>query len=175
MTFRTKSWNATKYHCNFIEPILLFIYITSLYWQKMPTFYSIQRRNFDPKNANFFAWEHHRMTSVGYNFLCGRLHGADPLLRPQASTWAWPPPPYERHKWMALKLSFADVKWLEVFRMCICKYCNYASCLCHYFYQYDSVCRDVARRCFLMGVQLNLVIFFYFQTWIIVDLNAIFY
>jgi len=38
-----------KYHCNF-ETILLFISIASLglYWQKISTFYSIQRRHFDP-------------------------------------------------------------------------------------------------------------------------------
>jgi len=29
------------------------------------------------KNANFFAWEEDRTTSVGYHFLCGRPHGSD--------------------------------------------------------------------------------------------------
>jgi len=32
------------------------------------------------------------MTSVGSNFLCGRLHGADPLIPGwDASTWVWLP------------------------------------------------------------------------------------
>jgi len=56
-----------NYQCNFFETILLFIYITSLYWQKISTFYSIQRRHYDLK-TNFFAWEEDRMTSVGYEF-----------------------------------------------------------------------------------------------------------
>jgi len=44
------------------------------------------------------------MTSVdsNLNFLCGRPHGAYPLPRQHASTWAWPLPiPCGHHKWMA--------------------------------------------------------------------------
>jgi len=59
------------YHCNLFEPILLVVYIASLYCLKISTFYSIRRRNSGPKYANFFAWEGNRMTSVGSNFVCG--------------------------------------------------------------------------------------------------------
>ena len=31
--------------------------IISLCWRKISTFYSVQRRNSGPKNANFFAWK----------------------------------------------------------------------------------------------------------------------
>jgi len=67
----------------------------------MSTFYSIQRRNYGKKYANFFAGEEDMMTSVdsNFNFLYGRPHGAR-LLPP--STWAWlPPPACGHHKWMA--------------------------------------------------------------------------
>jgi len=71
--------------------LLLVIYITNLHWQKISTFYSVQRRNSGKNDANFFAWEEDRMTSVNsnFNFLCERPHGAWPLYpRPHASTWA---------------------------------------------------------------------------------------
>jgi len=81
------------YECNLFKPVLLVIYITNLYRRKFSTFYSVERRNSGKKDTNFFAWED-RMTSVDlfFNFLCGHPHGAWPLPRPHASTWAWPPP-----------------------------------------------------------------------------------
>jgi len=40
-----------KYHCNFFETILLFIYITGLYWQKISTFYFVQSWSFGPEKT----------------------------------------------------------------------------------------------------------------------------
>jgi len=59
------------------------------------------------------------MTSVGYNFLCGRPQGADP--RPQASTWAWPPS-CGRHNWMVWPLISACIRFetLTLFPWCYC-------------------------------------------------------
>ena len=34
-----------QYDCNLFSSILLIIYISNFYWQKMSTFYSVQRRN----------------------------------------------------------------------------------------------------------------------------------
>ena len=81
------------YDCNFFNTVLLVIFITNLYRQKMSTFYSVQRWNSGKKDANFFAREEDRMTSVdsNFNFLCGHPHGAWPIL-PSPSTWAWPLP-----------------------------------------------------------------------------------
>jgi len=47
------------------------------------------KTKFWSKNANFSAWEEERIMSVSSNFLCEDPHGADPLPRPHASTWAW--------------------------------------------------------------------------------------
>ena len=73
------------YDCNLFKTVLLVIYITNLnfYHQKISTFHSVQRRNSGKKDADFFAWEEDRLTSVdsSFNFLCGRPHGA------------WPSPP----------------------------------------------------------------------------------
>jgi len=44
------------------------------------------------------------MMSVGSNFLCERLHGADPLPHPQRPPMP-DPPPCGRHKWMAPKVN----------------------------------------------------------------------
>ena len=93
------------YDCNIFKAVLLVIYITNLYCQKISTFYSIQRRNSGKKDVNFFAWEEHRMMSVdsNFNFLCGRPHGAWP---PRLSTCVHLsltplPPPCGHHIWMA--------------------------------------------------------------------------
>jgi len=60
------------YDCNLFKTVLLVIYITNLYRWKISTFYS------GKKDANFFAWDEDRMTSVdsNFNFLCGHPHGA---------------------------------------------------------------------------------------------------
>jgi len=84
------------YDCNLFKTVLLVIYITNLYCWKISTFYSVQRQNSGKKDANFFAWEEDRMTSVdsSFNFLCWRPHGAwPPSPCPHASTWAWHPSP----------------------------------------------------------------------------------
>ena len=97
------------YHCNLFETIPLVTHTTSLYRQKISTFYSIQRQNFGSINANFFAWEKDWMTSVGSNFLCGRPHGAYvPFLRPHASTWHWLPPPSVWTSWMNGSFALVD-------------------------------------------------------------------
>jgi len=43
------------------------IFITNLYRRKISTFYSVPRRNSCKKDANFFAWEEDRMTTVNSN------------------------------------------------------------------------------------------------------------
>ena len=61
-----------QHDCNLFKTVLLVIYITNLYPWKISTFYSVQRRNSGKNDANFFAWEEDRMTSVdsNFNFLC---------------------------------------------------------------------------------------------------------
>jgi len=44
----------------------------------MSTSYPVQRRNSGTKDSNFFALEEDRMTSVGFNFQCGRPRGVHP-------------------------------------------------------------------------------------------------
>ena len=53
--------------------MLLVIYIVETF-----SLFSVKRRNYGKKDANFFAWEEDSMTSVdsNFNFLCGRPHGA---------------------------------------------------------------------------------------------------
>jgi len=98
--------------CNLFKTVLLIIFITNLYRRKISTFYSVQRRNSGKKYANFLAWEEYRLTSVDSNFkfLCGCPHGAwPPSPHPHASTWAWPPPPCGRHKWMAPYMTYTRI------------------------------------------------------------------
>ena len=60
---------------------------------KISTFYSVQRRNSGPKNANFFAWEADWMTSLGSNFVCGRPQGVFPFPPSTGVHLSLTPPP----------------------------------------------------------------------------------
>jgi len=113
MKYTSLSWNSEyndvldlkqkfNYDCNLFKTVLLVIYSTNLYWRKISTFCSVQRRNSGTIYANFFAWED-RMISVGSNYLCG--HGVDPIRkRPPEPN----PLPYPRgsYQWMTRKISW---------------------------------------------------------------------
>ena len=69
------SGNASMISLQCFETIAYYSFVLLIYTNKKSTFYSVQ--NYGPKIVNFFAWEENWMTSVGYNFMSGRPHGAD--------------------------------------------------------------------------------------------------
>jgi len=86
------------YRC-FLTKTSTQVNITSLFWtaleniknrfiiyiaEKFPLFIPSKDKILVKRDANFFAWEEDRMTSVDYNILRGRPH---------ASTWALAPLP----------------------------------------------------------------------------------
>ena len=74
------------YHCTLFENMLLVTYITVLHWQKVSTFYSVQRRKCGPKTQVSL---HEKKTGWCQWALifCVDVHLLPP--RPQASTSAW--------------------------------------------------------------------------------------
>ena len=81
MTFWPKPEIQLYWDCNLFKTVLFVIYTTDFYWQKIDTFYSIQKKEF---------WYNKR------ELLCMRRRQDDVSEFEYfmwTSTWSWPPPP----------------------------------------------------------------------------------
>jgi len=87
-----------KYHCNCLKLYYyFFILLVYILTKNFHFLFCPKTKFWSKKNANFFAWEEDRMTSVGYNFLCGHPHGADTPIHRLPHEPNSPPPLCGRH------------------------------------------------------------------------------